>query len=893
MEKDPAATTTNTTTTTTTTATPVNDSTPKPAPDTSSSSSAESYTCQWTTCTKSFADPEALYMHLCTDHVGRKSTNNLCLTCHWKDCNTTCAKRDHITSHLRVHTPLKPHLCEVCHKSFKRPQDLKKHEKIHTEAHHLQHKHSKAITVKELPSKAKSLLDSSVASDRRPHQVRYPSIDSQRTSSSAEGLGSLGLGVSIGQKRRHDAVEELLSDLKRRRLEPTYNEEMVARLESIVSATGAADWRSHTSHPQLSLPQLSADSILNSSLSHHHHHAHSHHPSLSAAAAGGRLHDRHHPSLGTTPPQSLDMPSFPTSVSLNINSPEDLAAVNAFLLALGRDVTSAHHRSMSASAAGVAGGLGSAASQVLHPLLQPRRNNDYIPQDSWFNDDGLAQVGLVGLPGLPSTHLSLQQQDADAAYLRNLQAARLLNQQQQHQQRQSHPLSAASSLASLYPGLDIGLSRFDSGRDSSHNNNNNSSSNNNHHHAGNLFADIGNTLAHTPPAVVASPLSTTSSTGSSHSASTPLNGSVVHSSGGVDSGTSGASSLNGGSNDFGLYDSSKLRVSFDSLKPPSPPSLLLSTPALGPRPGAGLLGTGPKQSLFLQTSVRKMEEDAKKRSAEEPDEEQEEEVDELEDDEITTPTTLKREPLATEDEEADISMEDKGYPRASSPAADEMSPEEIEGDSDSQESDGSIHQPGHSLYPLLKQEGDPRLKLPALALSNKHYHHHHHHHPLHPNLATAAPSIYPKLTPVRRWSQDSQSSSEDRSSSSLSRNMGDISLTTPPNGRQMTLPPLNAVVVSSPPSSPPSDLSSELGSRAYGRISHEERLRHATLIRSLLLYINTEYVKKYGVTGDGLQAPAPSQASSLHAPLGYQRSRTPIEDRMELDSPVGYVPSAA
>ena len=35
----------------------------------------------------------------------------------------------------------------MCTKSFKRPQDLKKHEKIHTEEHHAQHKHSKAITV--------------------------------------------------------------------------------------------------------------------------------------------------------------------------------------------------------------------------------------------------------------------------------------------------------------------------------------------------------------------------------------------------------------------------------------------------------------------------------------------------------------------------------------------------------------------------------------------------------------------------------------------------------------------------------------------------------------------------------------------------------------------------
>ena len=46
-----------------------------------------------------------------------------------------------------MHTPLKPHVCEICKKPFKRPQDLKKHEKIHTEEHHAQHKHSKAITV--------------------------------------------------------------------------------------------------------------------------------------------------------------------------------------------------------------------------------------------------------------------------------------------------------------------------------------------------------------------------------------------------------------------------------------------------------------------------------------------------------------------------------------------------------------------------------------------------------------------------------------------------------------------------------------------------------------------------------------------------------------------------
>jgi len=77
-----------------------------------------------------YVDPETLYGHLCNDHIGRKSTNNLCLTCKWKDCGTVCAKRDHITKpplgvclcdayrasdihHTIVHTPLKPHVCEV------------------------------------------------------------------------------------------------------------------------------------------------------------------------------------------------------------------------------------------------------------------------------------------------------------------------------------------------------------------------------------------------------------------------------------------------------------------------------------------------------------------------------------------------------------------------------------------------------------------------------------------------------------------------------------------------------------------------------------------------------------------------------------------------------------
>lgn len=57
--------------------------------------------CKWKGCDFYAPSPDALYDHLCNQHVGRKSTNNLCLTCAWEGCGVKCVKRDHITSHLR------------------------------------------------------------------------------------------------------------------------------------------------------------------------------------------------------------------------------------------------------------------------------------------------------------------------------------------------------------------------------------------------------------------------------------------------------------------------------------------------------------------------------------------------------------------------------------------------------------------------------------------------------------------------------------------------------------------------------------------------------------------------------------------------------------------------
>nr|Q5XL24.1 RecName: Full=pH-response transcription factor pacC/RIM101 [Aspergillus giganteus]AAV28549.1 putative transcription factor PacC [Aspergillus giganteus] len=94
---------------------------------------SEELSCLWQGCSEKCSSAEALYEHICERHVGRKSTNNLNLTCQWGSCRTTTVKRDHITSHIRVHVPLKPHKCEFCGKAFKRPQDLKKHVKTHAD----------------------------------------------------------------------------------------------------------------------------------------------------------------------------------------------------------------------------------------------------------------------------------------------------------------------------------------------------------------------------------------------------------------------------------------------------------------------------------------------------------------------------------------------------------------------------------------------------------------------------------------------------------------------------------------------------------------------------------------------------------------------------------------
>ena len=81
--------------------------------------------------------------------------------------------------------------------------------------------------------------------------------------------------------------------------------------------------------------------------------------------------------LFRSPPQVFN----PRSVSFDINTPEELAAVNEFLITLGRDVTT------------------TARAHSL-PSRHSVREFDDHPGHSYFNTAGLSELGLTGMPGI-------------------------------------------------------------------------------------------------------------------------------------------------------------------------------------------------------------------------------------------------------------------------------------------------------------------------------------------------------------------------------------------------------------------------------------------------------------------------------------------------------------
>ena len=80
----------------------------------------------------------------------------------------------------------------------------------------------------------------------------------------------------------------------------------------------------------------------------------------------------------------------PRSVSLDIRTPEELAAVNEFLVALGRDV--------------------SGTANNLRPAFTP---------ETYFDAPNLAQLGLAGMPGIGSTNFSENTYSNNSHYLNN------------------------------------------------------------------------------------------------------------------------------------------------------------------------------------------------------------------------------------------------------------------------------------------------------------------------------------------------------------------------------------------------------------------------------------------------------------------------------------------
>ncbi|KAI9481252.1 MAG: hypothetical protein EXX96DRAFT_607985 [Benjaminiella poitrasii] len=210
-----------------------------------------SFPCQWSTCKERFNSPEDLFAHLSDEHVGRKSTNNLCLQCQWNNCGTIAAKRDHLASHLRVHIPLKPHQCSICSKAFKRPQDLKKHERIHTAEHQaslLSNQPGYKPVRRRRKTAASSSTSSTSSTAKRSLYFSSPNKDLSSDLSSSHSPVSFSVEDNISESNKlypetedylnagfmqENPIQDFIDNVLYNQASPTYDSDMMEKLNSI------------------------------------------------------------------------------------------------------------------------------------------------------------------------------------------------------------------------------------------------------------------------------------------------------------------------------------------------------------------------------------------------------------------------------------------------------------------------------------------------------------------------------------------------------------------------------------------------------------------------------------------------------------------------------------
>lgn len=148
----------------------------------------------------------------------------------------------------------------------------------------------------------------------------------------------------------------------------------------------------------------------------------------------------HHMSGGGHNSNSNYEPNFnPRSISFDVRTPQELAAVNEFLLTLGRDV-----------AGSGSGQRRSHHHHHHHPVPHHGGSHDPSPQ-SFFDAASLSQLGLAGMPGMPASGASYSDSGLPSGpdahpYLQGYHSSHSLN-------RSSHPSVQPSQYTSLYPSV--------------------------------------------------------------------------------------------------------------------------------------------------------------------------------------------------------------------------------------------------------------------------------------------------------------------------------------------------------------------------------------------------------------------------------------------------------